>query len=139
MSLDVCWSLRWRTVRDAAPDNDSARPFSAKLQQHAGIKRQSGAQAVFCARCYCSVMWGVGGLEGGVCQSGSSLGILAGCIHTHTHAHFRALPPLTHAVFPLLLDELRLSECDQKQPPRIFPNPHLPKTLQRIFWNVTMR
>lgn len=23
-SLDVCWSLRWQTVRDVAPDNDSA-------------------------------------------------------------------------------------------------------------------
>lgn len=89
-SSDVCWSLRWKTRRNAALDNKSVQPLlpncrSAELsngnQKHRLFSVQGG-----------TVVWSGRKFKGCLCRTGNSLGILAGCIHTCTHAFMHCHP-----------------------------------------------
>lgn len=90
-SSDVCWSLRWKTLRNAALDNNSVQPLFC--QTAGALKYETAIKSTDCFSVLGgTVVWFGRKFKGCLCQTGNSLGILAGCIHTYTHTFMHCRP-----------------------------------------------
>lgn len=136
-SSDVCWSLRWKTLRNAALDNNSVQPLFC--QTAGALKYETAIKSTDCFL-YWEVLWcDLGGNSRAVCvRPGTAWEFWqVASTHTHTLSCTAALDPCS--ISPAVWWAAVVS-CDQNQPLCI-SNLHLPppETLQSIFLTIMIR